>query len=222
MSRRASFTLTELMVVVGILSVLATLLGSALKTVREHARSTVCLCNLRQLGMGIRLYANEFNEHMPYPSAFGYGSDFAWYNAIDPYLFEKDVGTQRTTLVKQDPIIQQLGANWQSNAHTLKMNQNLGLTNSVKFFASYVDIPIPTSTVLLFDGRAETDPLASGDPGPIATRFDGTEGYVARRHFEHANVLFVDGHAEIRYEKKQTTGTGLGWEVNETSLIWKP
>jgi prepilin-type processing-associated H-X9-DG protein len=43
-----------------------------------------------------------------------------------------------------------------------------------------------------------------------------------RRHGAKANVLFVDGHCELRDEKAQTTGDGWGWKVNETRLTWKP
>ena len=84
------------------------------------------------------------------------------------------------------------------------------------------DCSEPGRTVLLFDGRAEDEQTEDESLSIIALRSDGTEGYVARRHRDGANVLFVDGHIQYRREKPQTTGMQKGWEVDQTSLIWKP
>lgn len=57
---RHGFTLTELVVVVGIIAVLASLLLPAVKTVREMAKSTMCRNNLRQLGIANIGYAGDY------------------------------------------------------------------------------------------------------------------------------------------------------------------
>lgn len=59
------FTLVELLVVVAIVAVLAALLFPALTIAREHARTTACLSNLRQIGAGFLLYANDHQGHIP-------------------------------------------------------------------------------------------------------------------------------------------------------------
>ncbi len=222
LTQSRAFTLLELLIVVGILSIFSALTGGVMKNIRARARATVCLNNLHQLGLAIRLYSNDNDERFPYPSSYGFGPEFGWYHAIDPYMSGQDVGSQRRSLAKQDPIFERFPQSWSTNVHTIKMNQNLGYTNGVAFFASFTGVSHPEWTVLLFDGRAELDALVSGAPSAVATRMDGTEGHVARRHSERANVLFVDGHAELRNEKHQTTGTMLGWEVDGTSLIWQP
>ena len=59
------FTLIELLVVIVIIAVLAAILFPVLLAVKENGRQTTCLNNLRQLGKGMRLYADEWNGHYP-------------------------------------------------------------------------------------------------------------------------------------------------------------
>jgi len=61
----ASFTLIELLVVVGIIAVLAALLLPALSRAKERARIVQCLSNLRQIGIGLKLYVDEHKDTLP-------------------------------------------------------------------------------------------------------------------------------------------------------------
>ena len=54
------FTLVELLVVIGIIAVLIALLLPALNRAREHAKTTQCLSNLRQIGIGMHMYTSNF------------------------------------------------------------------------------------------------------------------------------------------------------------------
>ncbi len=66
-SRRArGFSLTELLVVLAIVGVLATLLFPAFLCVRGKARQTVCASNLRQIGTGISMYMQDCDGFFPY------------------------------------------------------------------------------------------------------------------------------------------------------------
>jgi len=61
-----SFTLIELLVVVAIILLLAALLLPALTKAREQARIAVCKNNLRSLGMGFFLYAQDWDDRIPF------------------------------------------------------------------------------------------------------------------------------------------------------------
>jgi prepilin-type N-terminal cleavage/methylation domain-containing protein len=60
-----AFTLLELLVVIAIISVLASLLLPALARSKDQGRNTVCVSQLRQLGIATRLYAEDNNNFLP-------------------------------------------------------------------------------------------------------------------------------------------------------------
>ena len=59
------FTLIELLVVIAIIGILAGILLPVLSRARESARKTQCMSNIKQIGMGLIMYANENNEAFP-------------------------------------------------------------------------------------------------------------------------------------------------------------
>ena len=63
-SRRA-FTLIELLVVIAIIAILAALLLPALSSAKQRAWTIACTSNLRQVGLGMKMFADENNEFYP-------------------------------------------------------------------------------------------------------------------------------------------------------------
>lgn len=65
MRKRDAFTLVELLVVIGIIAVLIGILMPALSKAREQSQRTKCLSNIRQLGIGLVMYAAEYRDSCP-------------------------------------------------------------------------------------------------------------------------------------------------------------
>jgi len=91
------FTLIELLVVIAIISILAAILFPVFARARENARRTTCLSNLKQVGLGLMQYTQDFDERLPpayisYPeNSYTYpngsvGSTATWYDMLYPYV----------------------------------------------------------------------------------------------------------------------------------------
>lgn len=83
-ARRVSgFTLIELLTVIAIIGILAAIIIPTVGAVRQSAKSTVCLSNLRQVGMAAVLFANDNKGYLP---DAGTGDDPAWARSLSEYL----------------------------------------------------------------------------------------------------------------------------------------
>ena len=92
---RVWFTLIELLVVIAIIAILAAMLMPALQKARKRARQTVCLSQLKQLGLAMTMYTTENDNryvYWHYSRRADYGLYLPmWYGAIYPYVENKKV-----------------------------------------------------------------------------------------------------------------------------------
>ena len=90
--RRCGFTLIELLVVIAIIAVLAAILFPVFARAREKARQTSCASNERQLLVAVQMYAQDYDEQLPFWYQWGTGgSIYYWWETLQPYVKSKQV-----------------------------------------------------------------------------------------------------------------------------------
>ena len=98
---RRGFTLIELLVVIAIIAILAAILFPVFARAREKARQASCLSNLKQLGLGLMMYAQDYDERLPgtytmvppgpWPLVF-------WPQIILPYVKNTQIGDRKSVV----------------------------------------------------------------------------------------------------------------------------
>jgi prepilin-type N-terminal cleavage/methylation domain-containing protein len=112
---RRGFTLIELLVVIAIIAILAALLFPVFAQVREKARQTSCLSNLKQLGTAMFMYSQDHDGL--FPPAIGRESgvrtyyEMSWMRMIQPYV--KNLG------ILIDPSSGHPSTDWQTSTDIL-------------------------------------------------------------------------------------------------------
>ncbi len=233
--KKQGLILVELLIVVGIVTILAGIIFPVLNVASHKAQHIECVNNMRQLFIAFEQYANDNNGLLPRSNNSDTSKDGTkncsgevWFKAVDNYLSALQPSSQRDEIlleerlmfVKQDPIFKTIPVSNQDATRTIKMNQNLVSDSECQ--RSIETIENPTKTVLLFDGNIYN---SSGNYSTaVANKFEGSYGSVAQRHSKGANILFMDGHVERIQNGNSDGKTNKGWPNRQAGqeLIWDP
>ncbi len=83
---RIAFTLIELLVVIAVIGILAALLLPSLSRAKAAAQRARCTSNLRQLGLALQLYVDEFQKYPLYQDFAAYPAVLFWQNKLLTYV----------------------------------------------------------------------------------------------------------------------------------------
>jgi prepilin-type N-terminal cleavage/methylation domain-containing protein/prepilin-type processing-associated H-X9-DG protein len=192
---RVGFTLIELLVVIAIIAVLAALLLPALSRAKESARATQCLNQVRQLGLGARLYADENDDTFPRSqhSAFANGQ-LPWERSIAPQLGSSTMAwTNLLTGIYHCPSDKRTTP-W---SYGLNVYYELGpdddYTGKPQTWRRSSQVPRPSATILFAENNSSADHLM---PHFWFSQSDAVD-MAAQRHKEQSNLAFADGHVSL-------------------------
>ncbi len=215
-TNRTGFTLIELLVVIAIIAILAAILFPVFAAAREKARQTTCLSNLKQLGIGMGQYEQDFDECYPSGIAASQGVEevncatgctsiptpvyngAGWAGEIYPYV--------QSTLVYNCP--DDLTTPQLTTAYTVKgyvcsygMNTNLSTNpmgnyyNAPKNYSLIANCSAPAKTVQLFECAG------------VIANVNNTAGY--ENYFTNLPAYFgIDGGSMAGYDFLSGTN---GW-----------
>lgn len=214
--RHGGFTLTELLVVVAIIAILAGILLPILARAKEQGRQTKCAANLAQLAKAARMYASDWDGGFPPQAQFGDHCLIAtWQGYLTNYI--------RDARIYVCPSARATGP---GNTFCYAWNHNLsGQPEAVVY--------LETKTFMFYDSAdygtaAEWD---TGDPPDQDEHYDNFEGcceegwydvdplnpdikywgYMRLRHNGLALVVYVDAHV----------GSVKNLWCGETTRQWK-
>jgi prepilin-type N-terminal cleavage/methylation domain-containing protein/prepilin-type processing-associated H-X9-DG protein len=143
--KRQAFTLIELLVVIAIIAILAAILFPVFAQAREKARAIACLSNLKQIGLGVVQYNQDYDEKMPNGTS-GYGTCAGWAYQVYPYV--KSVGAFKC------PDDSGVGTNGSSLGINANFGGKPGADPTIMGSAdgrTLAEFKSPTKTVMLFE-----------------------------------------------------------------------
>lgn len=226
---RSAFTLIELLVVIAIIAILAAILFPVFARARENARRSSCQSNLKQIGLGVLQYVQDYDEKFPGVIVQGGSAatpPYGWADTIQPYL--------KSIQIYQCPSDTQAPAGGPGSADYTDYYMNAALSNTGTQAAaiynnggiSQAAVENSSLTILNIDGSGVTstgNPNSSADaryrgngnsttgtgtgassPAIVAGGGIAATGGIYQRHLEGTNVSFADGH--VKWYKINASG----------------
>ena len=198
---RRGFTLIELLVVIAIIAILAAILFPVFAQAREKARTTACMNNMKQLGMGFKMYLDNYDE--TYPVSGCVGQRASWVYSKDHFVIDVREGAifpyVKTPAAYYCPSDgDEIGQENKKSPTMLSyaMNQNFmnadGRADSGP--VSEADIVDPSGTIMLLE---ESNKSVGGQGLNDGCFYPANNNdFIAERHNKGGMFVMADTHAK--------------------------
>jgi len=240
-SRRSApgFTLIELLVVIAIIAILAALLMPALREAQQAARKSTCLSRMRQMVLGVTLYAGDHEYRVPpnlrynpfgsdHPLTFDFSVNYliaqnwgSWgylYGGLG-ILYEQEIVTDAREFFCPSQKEDVFGAKY-TRSKSIARLQDVTLTSSGSSFSSYM---YRCAAELRMGNRLELTPISISDHANLTavadwTRPAGTFSYDIMMHPDGFQAAKFDGSAQW-YSAPDFTYDGITYIESHFPLI---
>jgi prepilin-type N-terminal cleavage/methylation domain-containing protein len=204
MRYRSGFTLIELLVVIAIIAILAAILFPVFAQAREKARTATCLSNGKQMGIGLMMYAQDYDERLPRVWTSNAGPNNGardWKDDIQPYI--KNTGVFRCPTAPQQ---------WPGYGYNVWYATSTGIALS--------EIEWVSRQLIVADVQP-TGTSAVDRSMPMGCRFSNgdTRFQADLRHQKGLIGIFADGHAKWLSEAQGKTRVTPNGQPNTVTVV---
>ncbi len=202
---RLAFTLIELLVVIAIIAILAAILFPVFARARENARRSSCQSNLKQIGLGIMQYTQDYDEL--YPGI--YQNSVSWRQQVQAYIKSEQIFK-----CPSNPDAQYVS--WESGGtkyfRSYAMNTNFnvaGVPLAKNIGISLAVVEAPAQKILAAEYKEFWPDFDLGDSEMQGRHFAG--------HLGTSNYLFADGHVKALRPTSTATPFNMWGRINSGS-----
>jgi prepilin-type N-terminal cleavage/methylation domain-containing protein/prepilin-type processing-associated H-X9-DG protein len=236
--RQTGFTLIELLVVIAIIAVLAAILFPVFAQAREKAHETTCASNLRQIGLAVRMYVQDYDEAFPIFHAYNYNPT-PWQVGhlgieieLQPYIKNREIFRcpddsggpyQKTVEVPSASTYHEAyGSSYRFSASCFTIVHGATGSHQNNFPIDTASYPARLVTDATYQFPAETRIMRDEmlpwfsperDPGGTKYFYAGDTNYYQQWHPRGGGFVFADGHAkfetsELAFQKQRANPEG--------------
>lgn len=203
--KRKGFTLIELLVVIAIISMMAAILFPVFARARENARRSSCMSNMKQIGLGIMQYTQDYDERLPFygstsggdpsPTTSNYVTTTIpnWHAQVYPYVKSWDLFKCPSAPESTGSYPPRASGDSSYGANGVVVRWSGSATGPLSLAAIE-----ETAKIIFAHELPERTRLSYAWPprtGDKFRRWMQTAAYNSQ-HFEGANLVYVDGHVK--------------------------